>query len=182
MRSEVQSMTFEAGEVIDVRALRQVGRQLSVAVRAIEEGVEEYFVPVDIGGEISKVRVSFRNGENSSSADILFTDPDGNECRARFELWDKSVSGMISLNSGAELKKSLKAADIFIADLNADGYDTSAGISVINADGSEKPYKYELSGKDAGVNRQEGAGRKELFRLSERFLKAVKESFHEDQL
>ena len=89
---------------------------------------------------------------------------------------------MISVNSGAELKNQLKAADIFTADLNADGYDTSAGIKAINADEAEKSYKYELSGKDAGVNRQEGAGRKELFRLSERFLKAVKESFHEDQL
>ena len=182
MRSEVESMTYEAGEVIDVRALQQVGRQLSVAVRAAEEGVEEYFIPVDIGGEISKVRVSFRNSENSSSADIIYKDPDGNECRAHLEIWNKSVSGVISVNSGAELKNQLKAADIFTADLNADGYDTSAGIKAINADEAEKSYKYELSGKDAGVNRQEGAGRKELFRLSERFLKAVKESFHEDQL
>ncbi len=182
MRSDVQAMTFEAGEVIDVRALQQVGRQLSVAVKAIEEGVEEYFIPVDIGGEISKVRVSFRNSENSSSADILFKDPDGNECRAHLEIWDKAVNGIISVDPGTELKKSLRAADIFTADLNNDGYDTSAGVKVIKADEAEKSYKYELSGKDAGVNRQEGAGRKELFRLSERFLKAVKESFHEDQL
>ena len=182
MRSDVREMTFEAGEVIDVRALQQVGRQLSVAVRAIEEGVEEYFIPVDIGGEISKVRVSFRNSENSSSADILFRDPDGNECRAHLELWDKAVNGIISVDPGTELKKSLRAADIFTADLNENGYDTSAGVKVIKADEAEKSYKYELSGKDAGVNRQEGAGRKELFRLSERFLKAVKESFHEDQL
>ena len=182
LRSEVETMTFEAGEVIDVRALQQVGRQLSIAVKAVSEGVEEYFVPVDIGGEISKVRVSFRNSGNSSSADISFRVPDGAECRAHFEIWNGSVSGHISVNSDSELKKQLKAADIFIADLNADGYDTSAGVRVINADEADKENKYQLSGKDAGANRQEGAGRKELFGISERFLKAVKESFHEDQL
>ncbi len=182
MRSEVQAAAFEAGEVIDVRALQQVGRQLSVAVKAIEEGVEEYFIPVDIGGEISKVRVSFRENEGSSSADITFNDTDGNECRAHLELWDKAVNGIVSADPGTELKKLLRAADIFTADLNNDGFDTSAGVTVIKADEAEKSNKYELSGKDAGVNRQEGAGRKELFRLSERFLKAVKESFHEDQL
>ena len=182
MRADVQTMTFEAGEVIDVRALQQVGRQLSVAVKAIEEGVEEYFIPVDIGGEISKVRVSFRGNEGSSSADIIFNDTDGNECRAHLELWDRSVNGIVSADPGTELKKLLRAADIFTADLNNDGFDTSAGVKVIKADEAEKSNKYELSGKDAGVNRQEGAGRKELFRLSERFLKAVKESFHEDQL
>ena len=182
MRADVQTMTFEAGEVIDVRALQQVGRQLSVAVKAIEEGVEEYFIPVDIGGEISKVRVSFRGNEGSSSADITFNDTDGNECRAHLELWDRSVNGIVSADPGTELKKLLRAADIFTADLNNDGFDTSAGVKVIKADEAEKSNKYELSGKDAGVNRQEGAGRKELFRLSERFLKAVKESFHEDQL
>ena len=182
MRSEVQAAAFEAGEVIDVRALQQVGRQLSVAVKAIEEGVEEYFIPVDIGGEISKVRVSFRGNEGSSSADITFNDTDGNECRAHLELWDKAVNGIVSADPGTELKKLLRAADIFTADLNNDGFDTSAGVTVIKADEAEKSNKYELSGKDAGVNRQEGAGRKELFRLSERFLKAVKESFHEDQL
>lgn len=182
MRADVQAMTFEAGEVIDVRALQQVGRQLSVAVKAIEEGVEEYFIPVDIGGEISKVRVSFRGSEGSSSADITFNDTDGNECRAHLELWERSVNGIVSADPGTELKKLLRAADIFTADLNNDGFDTSAGVKVIKADETEKSNKYELSGKDAGVNRQEGAGRKELFRLSERFLKAVKESFHEDQL
>ena len=182
MRSDVQAMAFEAGEVIDVRALQQVGRQLSVAVKAIEEGVEEYFIPVDIGGEISKVRVSFRGNEGSSSADITFNDTDGNECRAHLELWERSVNGIVSADPGTELKKLLRAADIFTADLNSDGFDTSAGVTVIKADEAEKSNKYELSGKDAGVNRREGAGRKELFRLSERFLKAVKESFHEDQL
>lgn len=182
MRSEVQAAAFEAGEVIDVRALQQVGRQLSVAVKAIEEGVEEYFIPVDIGGEISKVRVSFRGNEGSSSADITFNDTYGNECRAHLELWERSVNGIVSADPGTELKKLLRAADIFTADLNNDGFDTSAGVTVIKADEAEKSNKYELSGKDAGVNRQEGAGRKELFRLSERFLKAVKESFHEDQL
>ncbi|MBR7089205.1 MAG: hypothetical protein IKI46_01760 [Lachnospiraceae bacterium] len=182
MRADVQAMTFEAGEVIDVRALQQVGRQLSVAVKAIEEGVEEYFIPVDIGGEISKVRVSFRGSEGSSSADITFNDTDGNECRAHLELWERSVNGIVSADPGTELKKLLRAADIFTADLNNDGFNTSAGVKVIKADETEKSNKYELSGKDAGVNRQEGAGRKELFRLSERFLKAVKESFHEDQL
>ncbi len=182
MRSDVQAMTFEAGEVIDVRALQQVGRQLSVAVKAMEEGVEEYFIPVDIGGEISKVRVSFRGVEGSSSADITFNDTYGNECRAHLELWERSVNGIVSADPGTELKKLLRAADIFTADLNNDGFNTSAGVKVIKADETEKSNKYELSGKDAGVNRQEGAGRKELFRLSERFLKAVKESFHEDQL
>ena len=92
------------------------------------------------------------------------------------------MNGIVAADPGTELKKLLRAADIFTADLNNDGFDTSAGVKVIKADETEKSNKYELSGKDAGVNRQEGAGRKELFRLSERFLKAVKESFHEDQL
>ncbi len=69
----VSELTFDAGSVIDIKAMQQVNKQISVAMKAADEGIEEYFVPVEIGGEISKVRVSFNgSGDGSSAADITF--------------------------------------------------------------------------------------------------------------
>lgn len=166
-------LTFDAGEVIDIKAMQQVNKQISVAVKMADEGIEEYFIPVEIGGEVSKVRVSFKgSGDGSSSADISFKTPEGAQCRAHIEVSDKSVGGYISVNSDDDIKKMTPVSDIFIADLKGQGFDTSAGIAVVKAN--------QHAGTDAGVYRREGAGRKELFGISRDFLKAVKESYNEN--
>ena len=180
---EIRASVFETDSVIDVRAMQQVNRQLSLMVKAVAAGVEEYFVPVDLDGEMTKVRVSFRDSDDgASSVDIGFKTASGTDCRARFFVNGRSVNGIISVSSDSGLKKIGKAADIFDADLNSKGFDTSAGINVFLTDDEKTVVTYEYSGKDAGENRQEGAGRKVLFGISEDFLKAVKESFNEDQL
>ena len=166
-------MTFDAGSVIDVKAMQQVNKQISVAVKMDDEGIEEYFVPVEIGGELSKVRVSFKgSGDGASSADITFKTPGGAQCSAHFEVSDKAVGGYISVNSDDDIKNLTSASDIFIADLKHQGFDTSAGIGIVRANQS--------AGTDAGIYRREGAGRKELFGISRDFLKAVKESYNEN--
>ncbi len=166
-------MTFDAGSVIDVKAMQQVNKQISVAVKAADEGLEEYFIPVEIGGELSKVRVSFKgSGDGSSYADITFGTPGGAQCRAHIEVSEKAVGGFISVNSDDDIKKLTLVSDIFIADLKSQGFDTSAGIGVVRAD--------QPTGTDAGIYRREGAGRKELFGISRDFLKAVKESYNEN--
>ena len=173
VRETVSEMTFDAGSVIDVKALQMVNKQISVAVKAADEGAMEYFIPVEIGGEISKVRVSFKGaGEGASYADITFRSPSGAECKAHIEASETSVSGYISVNSDDDIKKMMTVSDIFIADLKGQGFDTSAGIGVVKAD--------QTAGTDAGIYRREGAGRKELFGISKDFLKAVKESYNEN--
>ncbi len=181
--SAAQEAVLEADSVIDVRAMQQINRQISLAVKTVAAGVEEYFVPMDIDGDMTKVRVSFRDSEDgSSSVDIRFKTASGTECRARFFVNGKAVNGIISVSNDLGLKKIGNAADIFDADLNSKGFDTSAGINLFLTDENETVVTYEYSGKDAGENRREGAGRKLLFGISEDFLKAVKESFYEDQL
>jgi hypothetical protein len=166
-------MTFDAGDVIDVKAMQMVNKQISVAVKMADEGIEEYFVPVEIGGEVSKVRVSFKgSGDGSSSVDITFKTPDGAQCKAHFEVSERTVGGYISVNSDDDIKKLTPASDIFIADLKDQGFDLSAGIAVVKAN--------QHAGTDAGIYRREGAGRKELFGISRDFLKAVKESYNEN--
>ena len=173
VREMASEMTFDAGSVIDVKAMQQVNKQISVAVKMADEGIEEYFVPVEIGGELSKVRVSFKgSGDGSSSADITFKTPGGAQCSAHFEVSDKAVGGYISVNSDDDIKNLTSASDIFIADLKHQGFDTSAGIGIVRANQS--------AGTDAGIYRREGAGRKELFGISRDFLKAVKESYNEN--
>ena len=181
--SAAQEAVLEADSVIDVRAMQQINRQISLAVKTVAAGVEEYFVPMDIDGDMTKVRVSFRDSEDgSSSVEIGFKTASGTECRARFFVNGKAVNGIISVSNDFGLKKIGNAADIFDADLNSKGFDTSAGINLFLTDENETVVTYEYSGKDAGENRREGAGRKVLFGISEDFLKAVKESFYEDQL
>ena len=173
VKETVSEMTFEAGSVIDVKALQMVNKQISVAIKAADEGAMEYFIPVEIGGEVSKVRVSFKgSAEDASYTDITFKTPSGAECRAHIEASKDSVSGYISVNSDDDIKKLTSASDIFIADLKSQGFDTSAGIGVVRANSS--------AGTDAGIYRREGAGRKELFGISRDFLKAVKESYNEN--
>ena len=173
VRELASEMTFDAGSVIDIKAMQQVNKQISVAVKMADEGIEEYFVPVEIGGELSKVRVSFKgSGDGASSADITFKTPGGAQCSAHFEVSDKAVGGYISVNSDDDIKNLTSASDIFIADLKHQGFDTSAGIGIVRANQS--------AGTDAGIYRREGAGRKELFGISRDFLKAVKESYNEN--
>lgn len=172
-RQLASELTFDAGSVIDVKAMQQVGKQISVAMKAADEGIEEYFVPVEIAGEISKVRISFKGSSDGSSAvDISFKTPEGAECSAHIDVSDNAIGGYISVNSDDDIKKMASISDIFIADLKNQGFDTSAGIGVVKANQS--------AGTDAGIYRREGAGRKELFGISRDFLKAVKESYNED--
>ncbi|MBP5553465.1 MAG: hypothetical protein J6X94_01195 [Lachnospiraceae bacterium] len=173
VRDLASEMTFDAGSVIDVKAMQMVNKQISVAVKMADEGIEEYFVPVEIGGELAKVRVSFKgSGDGSSNADITFKTPDGAQCIAHIEVSGRSVGGYISVNSDDDIKKMSLVSDIFIADLKSQGFDTSSGIGVVRTN--------QPAGTDAGIYRQEGAGRKELFGISRDFLKAVKESYNEN--
>ena len=128
---------------------------------------------MEIAGEISKVRISFKGSSDGSSAvDISFKTPEGAECSAHIDVSDNAIGGYISVNSDDDIKKMASISDIFIADLKNQGFDTSAGIGVVKANQS--------AGTDAGIYRREGAGRKELFGISRDFLKAVKESYNED--
>lgn len=165
------NMTFEAGSVIDVRAMQQVNRQISVLSRAVEAQADEYYVPVEIGGEVTGVRVSFEKGEASSSSDISFKTPSGSVCRAHIEVWDESVTGLISVNSGEEVKDFEKVADIFSAHVTDKGFNAS-NIKVVSAEAI-----YERDSREAVRVRPEGAGRKQLFEISRDFLKAVKENY-----
>ena len=168
-------ITFDAGSVIDIKAMQQVNKQISVAIKAFDEGLEEYFVPVDIGGDVSKVKITFKgSAEGDAFVDISFKTPGENLCKAHIEVSGKAAGGYISVNSDDDVKKLSRVSDIFIADLKSQGFDTSAGIGVIKTD--------QPAGKDAGIYRREGAGRKELFGISRDFLKAVKESYNENQL
>lgn len=181
-RSAAEQMTFEADSVIDVRAMQQVNRQISLAVSAVSGGTEEYFVPVEIGGEVTKVRISFRDSENgASSADIRFKTPSGSESRAHFDILDGNAEGYIITDSDEDVKKMAAAADIFSAELNSRGLQV-AEIGIFTSGEGDYSGTYVNAGRDAGADRREGAGRKELFGISRDFLKAVKESFYEDQL
>jgi len=176
--SASEEVTFAAGELIDVRAMQQVHRQISLAVRASEKGADEYFVPVDVAGEVTKVRVRFKASEDGSSGtDISFTTPSESNVTAHFEINEMRVSGNIYLDSGNEVKKIEAAADIFIADLTAQGYEVPDGINVMVREGVLSGHIYETFGREADTDRREGAGRRVLFGISRDFLKAVKESF-----
>ncbi len=182
-RSVTEEMTIEADTVIDVRAMQQVNRQLSVAVKAVSGGAEEYFVPVEIGGNMTKVRVSFRDSEDGRSGiDITFRTPDEGTCRAHFEIGGTDIAGIggfVRGGSDSDVKKIASAVDIFTADLKMQGLEIGE-IRILTAEDKEYAGTYSISGTEAGEDRREGAGRRELFGISRDFLKAVKESFYED--
>ena len=169
-----QSMTFEAGSVIDVRAMQQVNRQISLAVRAAESGTEEYYVPVTIGDEVTGVRVSFVRSEGSSQAEISFKTPSDNVCKARIEIWENEVNMLINVNADEDVKKLGSAADIFSAYIKEKGLEIK-DIKVIKTENPDN--KYEVQSREASERRPEGAGRKQLFEISRDFLKAVKENY-----
>ena len=83
----------------------------------------------------------------------------------------------MSLDGKEEVKKIVSAVDIFTAELKNRDLDVT-DIRILTAEVSAGTYS--ISGKEAGEDRQEGAGRRELFGISRDFLKAVKESFYED--
>ena len=178
-RSAAEGFTFEEGTSLDVRAMQQVCRQISLAVSAVKSGAEEYFVPVEINGEISKIRLSFVRGENGSSVDITFSCGEGRTGRAHFDVEGDALKGSVYSNSEADIKNLQGTADIFVAGLRNRGLEAPEGISVAAVENIET-IKNRTAGTEAGDNSTEGAGRMRLFGISKDFLKAVKESFYED--
>ena len=169
-----QSMTFDAGSVIDVRAMQQVNRQISLAVKAAGSGTDEYFVPVMIGDEVTGVRVSFIRSDESSRADISFKTPSDNVCRTHIEVWGSDVNMLINVKEDEDIKKFGSVADIFSAYIKEKGFELK-DIKVIKTENPDN--KHEVQSREASERRPEGAGRKQLFEISRDFLRAVKENY-----
>lgn len=178
-----EELAMGASQYIDIKALSLIHRQLGM-VGAINKGVgdnsaeKEYIIPIDINGEISKVRLSFKNGEGDTKLDIKAAFSEG-VAEAHFRIRDGRLEGYFVGNTAFELKKMESASDIFTEALkNSDALrGLEAGSIPVVGREAESAYirrNDNSRSKDAEGYSSEGSERKVLLQVTKVFLQSVR--------
>ena len=179
-----QELALEADNYIDVKALSLVNRQLTIANRISEKNNtserQDYIIPMEIGDSVSKVHLSFVNGEGHSSLSISLALAEGESMEAYFEIKDSKLEGYLVGNTADELKKMESISDIFNVALNNN--ENLKGLSdrkipVVSREADRPVHNIKQESKprkDAMVSNSDGAERKILLQVTRVFLQSVR--------
>ncbi|MBR1649719.1 MAG: hypothetical protein IJ691_00980 [Lachnospiraceae bacterium] len=189
LSEESKAAVLEADTYLDVRALNLVSKQLSLLVPAsgISRDVpdRDYIIPLEVGEDILKVRLSFRSSGEENSLRIS-TVMDEEEVVSFLELSSGNLEGYVSLSGEKGLKKLKAAVDIFGETLKAEESlkDLKIGdIPLVTGTGTLKiPETIKISNKskDADVVNSDGSERRILLQVAKAFLQSVERSHHEN--
>lgn len=113
LRRQVEDATLNgANNSLDVRELQTIHKQLSVAAALSDS--EEYILPMYIGDELAKVHLTVTHEKAPKGEVAIQADISGKmHVEAYFQLSDKGLSGFLVGNTGEEVTKLQKTADIF---------------------------------------------------------------------
>lgn len=110
-KSSVYEECMNSDTYMDVRALKLVHRQLSVAKTYAFN--ENYEVPMEIGGEVSSVNVKLvHNLSEEPNVVVCFETKELGRVSARFTKTEEEINGYIACNLKETVTKMEKAADI----------------------------------------------------------------------
>ncbi len=178
-----EELTMSADSFLDVRAMALVHRQFGFAARinasgdALEDS--DYIIPMEIGNEISKVRISFRNTGGTPSAGIG-TSIGEEEIEAHFELSGNILEGYVVKSGKNEVKNLRAVVDIFTETLRGDsrfGAIKVADIPVVSKDHggpNRVSTEREISrSKDAEAEKSDGSERNILLQVTKLFLQTL---------
>ena len=189
LSEESKAAVLEADTYLDVRALNLVSKQLSLLVPAsgISRDVpdRDYIIPLEVGDDILKVRLSFRSSGEENSLRIS-TVMDEEEVVSFLELSSGNLEGYVSLSGEKGLKKLKAAVDIFGETLKSEESlkDLKIGdIPLVTGTGAlKKPETIKISNKskDADVVNSDGSERRILLQVAKAFLQSVERSHHEN--
>lgn len=186
----IEELTFaEADSVVDVRKMQLVHKQLSVMEALADK--EEYFVPMYLGEELTKVHLILEQGsENQGQVSVrvsLSESEDMNEVlEANFRIQGERLTGYFVTNHSEMVMKARKGTDIFSelikeetswsmdAELpileKADG--TGAGQKVVGR--NQSTVKEKLNAFVDQPVQNEKISNAQLFQVAQLFLRAMK--------
>lgn len=178
MVCEVQQDSIqEADNSVDVRSLKLVQKQLSLAAGLSQQ--EDYIFPMYIGEALAKVRLTLdRAGGEKGRIDIAVDLPGDVHLEGHFQAMDGRISGFLVGNSEDAVMKLQKAADIFSSSVQEG---TEGDWKVDKLPVTDRRRTADLHHRAAFVNREVPDGEEaytevnntELYRIARIFLKAV---------
>ncbi len=172
LKASVEEWSAEADTSIDVRDMKLMHKQLSIAGGLASN--EEYILPMYIGDELAQVSLSFETGgEEKGSVHIRVEMPDNNAAEAHFTLNNGELTGIFIGNTEEEVTKLRTSADI-VSDRISRG---EGGLDKISA-GDMRVFRSDeyienKSGMDADSTGTEGAENIDLYRIAKLFLQSV---------
>ncbi|MCR4617471.1 MAG: DUF6240 domain-containing protein [Lachnospiraceae bacterium] len=190
LEESAEELTTDAKGYIDVKALQSAHRQmgLSVSIAHTNDALtdRDYIIPMEMGDDILKVRLSFRS--SGDDANVRITTKIGEEdIEAFFELSGENLEGYIVQNDKNSLKNLQITADIFDESLKTDALLENISIGetpVISKESGNKKSAFKdknlSKGKDAGAVNSDGSERRILLQVTKLFLQSVERSHHEN--
>lgn len=161
--NDAEEATFKASQgSLDVRRMQLAHKQLTV-VGALAKR-QEFFLPLDIGGRMTRVRLTFdRSEDGAGMVEIRMKSGEKQEIRATFRLEGGTLDGMLKNENRDEVMKTEKIADMFKKEA---GESWEIGdISVVTTD-----VRFPAA---VGVGTEAGTENAELYRVAKVFLHAV---------
>lgn len=177
--AEVKEMSMQAATSMDVRSMRLLHKQLSVAGSMARE--EEYIFPMYIGQELTKVHLTLERGtEEKGSVSISVDVAKEEHVEAHFHARDGKITGFLVGNTKNAVMKLENAADIFISSIQKDlesEWEIDS-LPIVNRQENMVSQRRQTS-----VNREVPGGKEtyrdvdntELYRIARVFLEAVKQ-------
>ena len=161
-KAAVEEATFDlADSSLDVRHMQLRHKQLTIAGRLAQK--KEFFLPLEIGGKMTRVHLSFeRNSEGSSQVEITVRSGGRAGLSAELGFKNGKLDGILR-NNGQEVMKTERIADIFRQEAGESW--TVGNLSVVTTDVRAA----------AGGGMDAGTENRELYRVAKVFLHAVQQ-------
>lgn len=164
-KERVENATFRSADTsLDVRHMQLAHKQLTIAGSLAK--TREYFLPVSIGGRMTKVHLTFdRSADSAGTVEIRIKSGKEQDLRAFFGFEKGVLNGMIKNENQNEVMKTQKIADIFKEEA---GENWKLGdVSVVTTD-----VRFRTA---AGIGREAETENIELYRVAKVFLRAVQD-------
>ena len=182
-----EELELRAESYLDVKAMSLAGKQLGLMTRVSNSSNtsdRDYIIPMEMGGEMSKVHISLRSvGEDANMSIRVFG---GNtEIEGYFGMSNGIFEGYIVKNGDAELKKLQNLADIFDESLIRDGNFKEVSLTktpVISRDSQKGGHPLSNRAnrsKDAKESNSDGSERRILLCAAKVFLSTAGEIFRD---
>ncbi len=187
LKGVTEELELRAESYLDVKAMSLAGKQLGLSMsisRSANTSDRDYIIPMELGGEMSKVHISLRSlGEDPNMSIRIYNGKA--ETESFFGVVNGQFEGYIIKNDDSEVKKLQNLADIFDESLIGDEVFKDISLTktpVVSRDSkkSAQPLSNRTNrSKDAKESNSDGSERRFLLCAAKIFLNAAGEVFRD---
>lgn len=173
LKTSVEELSAEADTSVDVRNMKLMYKQLSIAGKLASN--EEYVLPMYVGQELAQVHLTLEMGGSEKGSVYIRVDISENStAEAHFTLNNGSLSGILVGNTEEEVTKLKAGADIVIDRISrGEGGLEKISVGDIKTFRSDEYIESRL-GKDADSIGTDGAENIDLYRIAKVFLQSIR--------